>query len=275
MKHKILGFLILTLATSGASASTTEVATRYLEHNLNDRAKEVFIEIATSQDSEPSDIATAIYQLGSIALNENNVEIAIKEWETLLSDYPEQASAYDIAGKLKIMGDIYGKSAERSLQNAIAQSYIQNGDFYTSEKSETTTIDTSWIPLIEASVGWYDRVIEEFPNTEEAKQAYLKKFAAYVGWRARGQYDQDYGIYSDFQINQALKNMENLIVEYEQMFPSDNNLQRMRFTIAQAYWNKKDWAKTREWLNVIIDNDDGINGFWKDVAEWRLKKVEY
>lgn len=275
MNKKILGFLIFNLMSSGVSASTIELGERYLEHNLNDQAKEVFINIATSGESSSEDVAVAIYQLGSIALNENNVETAIKEWETLLAEYPEQARAYDIAGKLKIMGDIYGKSAERSLQNAIAQSYIQNGDFYTSEKSETTTIDTSWIPVIEASVGWYDRVIQEFPNTEEAKQAYLKKFAAYVGWPARGKYDKDFGIYSNFQINQALKNMENLIVEYEQMFPSDNNLQRMRYTIAQAYWKKKDWAKTRDWLNVIIDNDAGINGFWKDVAEWRLKKVEY
>jgi len=275
MKRIFIPTITAAVIASGLSASTIDTAQRFLEHNLNNRAKEIFIEIATAADSNQSDKATAIYELGSIAFNEGNIDTAISEWRLLQEDYPQKASEFDIEGKLKRISDIYGDSAEQDLQNAIAQSYIKNGDFYTAEKSETTTIDTSWIPLIDASVAWYDRVIEEFPGTNEAKRAYLKKFAAYVGWRGRGQYDESYGLYNDFQVTQTLVKLEELLSEFEAAFPEDGNLQRMRFTIAQGYWGRRDWAKTKEWLNVIIDNDDGINGFWKDVAEWRLKKVEY
>lgn len=264
----------ITAATLGA-ASTIDTAERYLAHNLDDKAKEIFIEIALSPDATNDDKASAIYQLGTIALNENNLDTAMNEWSLLQEQFPEKAKEFDIAGKLKTLSDIYGTAADRKLQNAIAQSYIRNGDFYTQEKSERTTIDTSWIPVIEASTGWYDRVINEFPNTPEARSAYLKKFSAIVGWRGRGKYDSDYGLFNDFQVNQALKQLEGLISEFETEFPNDNNLQRMRYTVAQGYWKKKDFAKTREWLNLIIEKDNGVNGFWKDVAEWRLKKVEY
>lgn len=276
MKQIIFPTITAAFFAGGLSASTIDTAERFLEHNLSDRAKEIFIEIATGADSPQNEKATAIFHLGSIAFNEGNIDTAIREWRLLQENYPEQATEFDIEGKLKRISDIYGDSAEQDLQNAIAQSYIKNGDFYTDEKSETTTIDTSWIPVIDASVAWYDRVIEEFPGTSEAKRAYLKKFAAYVGWPGRGQYDKDFGLYANkLQVTLTLAKLEEILSEFEAVFPDDPNLQRMRYTIAQGYWRKKDWAKTREWLTLIIESDDGVNGFWKDVAEWRLKKVEY
>jgi hypothetical protein len=62
---------------------------------------------------------------------------------------------------------------------------------------------------------------------------------------------------------------------FEKDHPTASTLQGFRYQIAQAYWGNKDWAKTREWLNLIIKQSGEGDSFYKDLAERRLKKVEY
>ncbi|MCD4712066.1 MAG: hypothetical protein K8R73_02175 [Clostridiales bacterium] len=62
---------------------------------------------------------------------------------------------------------------------------------------------------------------------------------------------------------------------YEKDHPNASSLQAFRYQIAQAYWSNKDWTKTKEWLNLIIKVSGDSDSFYKDLAERRLKKVEY
>jgi len=45
--------------------------------------------------------------------------------------------------------------------------------------------------------------------------------------------------------------------------------------IAQLYWKARDWEKTREWLNIIIEKAGNGDSFYRDLAQRRLLKVEY
>ena len=126
---------------------------------------------------------------------------------------------------------------------------------------------------MEASLQWYNRVIDEFPDTPEAKQAYLKKFSTILGWTARGQYGSSYGVEDDY--SKYIVQLEDTLANFEEEFSDDRNLQRMRFSVAQAHWGEKKFDETREWLNLIITKAKGQGGFYSDLAEWRLTKIEY
>ena len=62
---------------------------------------------------------------------------------------------------------------------------------------------------------------------------------------------------------------------FEKDHPDASTLQAFRYQIAQAYWEQKNWNSTREWLNKIIDKAGENDSFYRDLAERRLKKVEY
>ena len=93
-----------------------------------------------------------------------------------------------------------------------------------------------------------------------------------LGWKEIGQYGSSYGIRDDFKkyIPLLLSTFES----FEKDHPSDSSLQAFRYQIAQSYWNNKKWNETRIWLNKIIENSDD-DTFYKDLAQRRLKKVEY
>ncbi len=62
---------------------------------------------------------------------------------------------------------------------------------------------------------------------------------------------------------------------FERDHPEASSLQASRYQIAQAYWNKKNWNQTRNWLNRIIEHSGEDYTFYRDLAERRLKKLEY
>ena len=57
---------------------------------------------------------------------------------------------------------------------------MQNGDFWSNANREFI-IDSSWMPSVEISIKWYDKVLEEFPNTPSAELAYRRKLFALLG----------------------------------------------------------------------------------------------
>jgi len=271
--QKILSVLFIILLPIAVVASPIDKANKYMDYGLSSDAKKIFIDIVFDEGSSDDHKAESHYRLGAIAFSENKLEIALEEWVLLQSDYPDQGEKLNISKKIDLISQVYGRTAENVLENAVARSYIKNGDFYSDEKSEITTIDTSWIPNIEAAVQWYDRVIEEFPQTDEAKSAYLKKFATVLGWQGRGQYSSDYGTYADYKKYAPM--LEGVLSAFETEFPDDGNLQRLRFSIAQVHWSNRRFKETREWLNLVIEKDKGKGGFYADLSKWRLQKVEY
>jgi len=115
----------------------------------------------------------------------------------------------------------------------------------------------------------YDRVISEFPDTPAATLALKKKLYTLKGWEEPGKYGSKYGL------KKIAHRIEPLIVVFEALkvaSPNDPDLQRFCYVIAQSFWTAKRFDETRQWLQKIIEASQGNDGFYKDLAEWRLKK---
>ena len=166
-----------------------------------------------------------------------------------------------------------GKSAKENLKNAVALSYLRHAEFWSKDKSEIFRIDSSWIPNVESAIKWYHKVITEFPKSEASRIAYKGKLRTLLGWEESGRYGSSYGIKANF--NQYMPFLLKTFENFEKDHPDASTLQAFRYQIAQVYWKHKNWNATREWLNKIIDKAGTNDSFYRDLAERRLKKVEY
>jgi len=62
---------------------------------------------------------------------------------------------------------------------------------------------------------------------------------------------------------------------FESTFPSNSSLQAFRYQIAQAYWERRDWANTKLWLGKVIEKSNGESTFYTETAKARLQKLEH
>ena len=116
-------------------------------------------------------------------------------------------------------------------------------------------------------------MINEYPKSIASKVAYKKKLRTILGWKDIGKYGSSYGIREDFK--KYIPILLSTFKSFEEDHPSDSSLQAFRYQIAQSYWNNKKWNETRTWLNKIIEKSNEDDTFYKDLAQRRLKKVEY
>lgn len=272
MKIYLLCGLIVSMSIASSFGSDLEKAELYRAHGLITDAKRMYIEIITS-DSPDTDKAQALYSLGAIAFEENYVDVALESWQRLVADYPNEPSAMLVKDRIDDLAEIVGEVRKATIENAVAQSYLKHGDFWSRGKSERFIIDTSWIPKVEAAVKWYDKVITEFPSTEAAKLAYEEKMKALLGWKDRGQYGEWHGIHKDFK--RYMPQLVNTFEELESAFPNASNFQAYRFQVAQAYWREDKWDEARSWLNKIIVSAGDGDSFYKDLSQRRLNKLEH
>jgi len=254
------------------SAASLQKATMYDEHGLRAEAKQELIDVIFSKASQ-NDKAEAYYLLGSIAFDERSISVALDSWKTLVAKYPKSKEATLVKGKISELAEIVGESAEESIKNAVAQSYLRHADFWSEDKDRIFRIDSSWIPNVESAIKWYDKVIAEFPKTPAAERAYKGKLRTLIGWKESGRYGDLHGVKGNF--SKYMPQLIEAFAAFERDFPKAGSLQAFRYQIAQAYWSNKDWANTREWLNKIIEVAGDQDGFYKDLAERRLQKVEY
>ncbi len=264
--------ILLALPASIAFADGTDVPQKYYEHGLIEDAKRGFIAVTFDRKADDKEKAKSLSALGDIAFDENKIALALSTWRELIETYPESDEAKLVSERIGQLGQAVEETTGDTLDNAIARSYIRHGDFWSRRKEEKLTIDTSWIPSDKAAIAWYDRVISEFPDTPAATLALKKKLYTLIGWEEPGKYGSKYGLKA------AAGNIDPLLQVFEELeaaSPDDPDLQRFRYIIAQSYWITKKFDQTREWLQKIIDADQGKGGFYGDLAEWRLKKVEY
>lgn len=282
MKKKIfaaISFLIVTGAialffTGAASAygSSIQKAEMLNQHGLVNESKAELIDIIFGKGAD-SEKAQAYYLLGSIAFSEKKISTALETWKQIANKYPSSKEAALVKDRIKQLAEIVGEMGKESVDNAVAESYLDNGNFWSSGKDYKFTIDSSWIEHVEASNKWYDKVINEFPGTTAARVAYEEKMRTLLGWKELGQYGGTYGVKNDFEL--YMPQILETFSAFEKGFPNAPTLQAFRYQIAQAYWTKKDWAKTKEWLNLIIGKSGDNDSFYKDAATRRLRKVEY
>lgn len=255
-----------------AVAQNLSLAKDLYTHNLNERALEEFIIIYNTPNVNPESKSEAIFYMGQIAFDKGIYSVAMNDWQKLIKDFPTSKKAIEIKDRLFQLRDVFSKSIDENISSSIAQSYINNGDFW-SENENRFTIDGSWLPRVELSIDWYDKVIKEFPETNAAELAFQRKLFSILGWEEPGEYGERYGIKSDFK--KYLPMLLQTFDSFETAFPESPYLQGFRYQIAQTYWSKKDWANTRLWLNKIIEKGEGQTSFYTETAKARLTKIEF
>ncbi|MBL4680395.1 MAG: tetratricopeptide repeat protein [Pseudomonadales bacterium] len=260
------------ITVSGVLAASVEKAGMFNQHGLRQEAKSELINVIFSK-SENSAKAKSYYLLGSIAFEENKISVALDSWRTLIKTYPGSDEAKLVTHRIDELAEIVGDSTKESVENAIALSYLRHGDFWSKGKSNIFTIDSSWIPNVETAIKWYDKVISEYPKTAASRVAYQDKLRTIFGWEGRGKYGSKYGLKESFWKYQPL--LVETFASFEKDHPTASSLQGFRYQIAQAYWRQKDWEKTREWLNLIIEISGEGDSFYRDLSERRLQKVEH
>ena len=263
--------LLVALPAGVAFADRTDIPEKYYEHGLIEDAKRAFIAIIFDRKADDAEKAKSLSFLGDIAFDEREVSLALKTWRELIETFPDSDEARLAVERIDQIGQMVETTTGDTLDNAIARSYIRHGDWWSRGKEESLTIDTSWIPSDKVAIAWYDRIVEEFPDTEAAVLALKKKFYTVYGWEEPGQYGETYGVRGSGPVSDLIAVYE----ELEAVSPNDPDFQRFRYMIAQSYWRKREFDGTREWLQKIIDSEDSIGSFYKDLAEWRMKKVEY
>ena len=269
MKIRWVMFLLV-LCSNAAWAGSLEKAKVLYQHRLPLDAKREAIDIVFDKASTKADKAGALDLLASIDVDENNFKSAFDTWTKLVKEYPESPEAKKIADKLKTLQEVVSKLSEETITDSIARSYLKNADFWAGDRAKIFKLDNSWIPAVDAALFWYDLVIKDFAGTDAARVAYEEKLRTIQGWEDK--YDKE-GIRGDFK--KWMPIMEKTFRDFEAAFPSAGTLQAFRYQIAQEYWKARDWTNTRKWLQEIIDKSSGNSSFYKDLAERRLKKVEY
>jgi tetratricopeptide (TPR) repeat protein len=257
---------------SNVEAQDISMAKDLYIHNLKSRSLELFVEIYHNSKSPSNNKAEALYYMGQISFDDGRYSIALDDWQTLIKDYPTNQKAMEIKGRLSQLREVFAKVSDASITSAIAQSYVNNGDFW-SDADKKFTIDASWMPRVELAIQWYDKVISEFPGSDGAEIAFQRKLFTLLGWKEIGEYGSKYGIESDFSeyMPTFLKTFE----EFEVAFPNSSYLQGFRYQIAQAYWSQKNWNNTRLWLNKIIEVGKDHPSFYTETAKARLNKIEF
>jgi len=270
--HKIIALsLALFSSASIAHAQSFAKAEMLVEHGLLTEAQKELIDVVFSAGNT-SDKPRALNLLGTIAIEKNNLRAALDSWNRLIKDYPKTPEAKAARERLPLLASVLGQVADETVNDATARVYLRSADFWAKERDRIFRIDSSWIPHVEAANYWYDKVIKDFPSSVAARIAYEDKMRTLLGWKDQGQYGESHGVKASASY---LPQLESTFREYEQAYPNASAAQGFRYLIAQAYWGKKDWTKTREWLNEILSKDAGANSFYNDLAERRLKKVEY
>jgi tetratricopeptide (TPR) repeat protein len=247
-------------------AQSLERAELFKEHGLADDAKRELILIVTSS-SDKAAKAHAYYLLGAVAFEQNHISCALSSWRTVVSKFPDSDEAKEVAGRLKDLGQNAGEIARESLDNAVAEGYIRNGDFWSRGKREVFGIDDDYISEEQAAVKWYDKAISEFPKSAAAKLAYEEKMRCLLGW-VEADNGRRHGLVRNFA--ECMPELLTAFEGYERDFPDAETLQAFRYQIAQAYWAHGDWESACTWLKLITEKNSGGDSFYVDLAKRRL-----
>lgn len=241
------------------------------EHGLDDLAKAELIEIVMGK-APPLEKAKAYYLLGSIAFSEKRIGSALETWRELVATYPESPEARDVKDRIAQLAEMAGENAKESTNNAVAESYLRNAEFWSSGRDKIFGIDSSWIPHVESAVKWYDKVIAEYPGTTASRVAHESKLFTILGWKDR-RYDAiRHGLEADFE--KYMPVLQEALAAFEKEHPNASAIQAFRFQVAQAYWGKNDFENTKLWLEKIVAAAGPADSFYGHLAAERLARLK-
>ena len=157
--------------------------------------------------------------------------------------------------------------------------YIENGEFYSQNKPGSLSIDLSLVDEFEAALYWYDKVIEDFPESEEVNQALKLKIRTLIGWEeGYGDRKESYGLKADYLTNQYFDRIEKTFNQLETSYPEDEQLEAYAYQIAQShlyqifvYRRQKSRQPSIKWLNKTIELSNGEDTFYSHLSKLTLE----
>ena len=162
------------------------------------------------------------------------------------------------------------------------RNYLRNGDFYSREKPKRFTIDTSFISKIDAAIWWYDKVLNEFPGTQEANEALRSKIRTLIGWtEGFGKDKKAFGLHNTNNLKNKFMLVESTFLELEVGYPDDEYLEALAFQIAQRYfyfyvvYSSQNYREgSKKWHEKTIELANGKDTFYSHLSKMRLDWVE-
>ena len=272
--------LCLLLFTSPAISASLDKAKMLRRHRLVSDAKKELIEVIFNKQNDKNK-AEAYYILGTVAFEEDDISAALETWTQLVTDFPESDQANLVKDKINQLTESVGETSRTVVENAIAQSYLRHAEFWSEkEKRKKFTIDSSFISEVEVAVSWYDKVIQEFPNTEASRHAYEGKVLTLIGkiqtlidektdelkelktpvFESTREYVKNH-----FQeaFNLYMPQLLDTFSAFERNFAEALYLQKFRYQIAQIYLYQSNLDQSRHWLNQIIEQSGENNTFYR------------
>ena len=159
--------------------------------------------------------------------------------------------------------------------------YLKNGDFYSQDKSLRLGIDTSYIDKVDTAIWWYDKVLTEFPGTEEANEALRAKIRTLIGWnQGYGENQEYFGLHHRGNANKYFPLIESTFLELEIGFPDDEYLEAFAYQIAQRYlyhilvYRRQDYKDNcKQWLEKTIELAKGKDTFYSHLSQLGLRRL--
>ena len=292
MKNIKILLVSLLSVTASCSDSSLKKAMLYDENGLVDKAKSELIEVISSSNSD-HEIAQAYYLLGDIAYREDQLNSALKSWTHLVETYPNSEHAELVRGKVSKLSEATSdrkkkgqsqKEVVKVLDSHVAQTYLENGDFWTKDKG-TFSIDIDWLSTEDRlihSIKWYDKVIDEFPRSPASLTAYEKKMGSLIViLPASIQIEQgeklgflDFGEVDIARTDRWMPVLLQTFENFKRDHPDASTLQSFRYQIVQLYLTAKQFDQARIWLNSIVESSNGDDTFYSDLAQARLKNLK-
>ncbi len=271
-------FAVLLLVFSCITVSSEDELSRaamLAQHGLIRDAKLAYINLMFRVDDDTVR-AKCLYELGMISFRENDIGMAINTWRTLIEEFPDSEEGQAVKERI----DVLSSKLEEVLigdSESTASLYLDNADFFSNRfRKDSWTIYTDGFNEIDMAMHWYDKVIAEFPKTDAAHRAYVRKFKTLVGRNRSGGGGFGEAVYRGKK--KAARNYITLMVlcfeGYMLDFPDGVFANRMRYQIGQAYWELNDDETATLWLKKIVDSGKGDDDFYVYAARQRMANLD-
>jgi len=138
--RRTLPFVCAVVFSVCAYGASVDKAIMLRKHLLLPQAKAELIEVIFGTATDAAK-ARAFYELGTIDFAEKNVGTALETWTQLVEKYPTSEQAGLVKDRIKELAEIVGEASKATAENAVAQSYISNADFWSEGKDQIFHID--------------------------------------------------------------------------------------------------------------------------------------
>lgn len=266
-----------------------------MENGVYDAAKIEFVKIIHIYgENEYQD--DACYYLGEIAFKENQLEVALHQWERLRTEYPKSSYIENVVQKINLASELLAKEEKARIEDLSIRALFDNAEFLLNGHCSVLSIDTSYLPSELMAKEWYRKIVEKYPDSQYAPKALFRQILIAYGWGEEGigRYSepQGYGlIYHRYYagateeakmgIKASLEEMGLLLTELEEKYPDSYWLMPASFTVGQAHWITYKYTpdlsskeEVKKYFQKVLELTEGNEfSLHRQIAKARLKEL--